>query len=66
MTGTTESSINDLITLLNVSDTILRYNSDIEKSIRAHGGTVLYSYNNIIIGQKLLMFFIVNYKKTQQ
>lgn len=54
MTGTTESSINDLISLLNVSDTILRYNSDIEKSIRAHGGTVLYSYNNIIIASEII------------
>ena len=53
MTGTTESSINDLITLLNVSDTILRYNSDIETSIRAHGGSVIYSYNNIIIATEI-------------
>ena len=48
-----ENTINDLINLLNVSDTILRYNSEIEADIRTQGGTVLYSYNNIIIASEI-------------
>ena len=50
---TTGSTIDDLLQLLNVSDSILRYNSSIENNIRLNGGTVLYSYNNIIIASEI-------------
>ena len=50
MTGTT---IDDLIQLLSFSDTILKTNSVIEDSIRQNGGTVIYSYNNIIIASEI-------------
>lgn len=53
MTGTTENNINDLLELLNVSENILRYNSSIESEIKKHSGTVLYSYNNIIIASEI-------------
>jgi len=53
VTGTTEASINDLVQLLNVSETILRYNTAIESSIRNNYGTVLYSYNNIIVATEI-------------
>ena len=49
----TGSTIDDLLQLLNVSDSILRYNSSIENNIRLNGGTVLYSYNNIIIASEI-------------
>lgn len=50
-TGAT--NINELIDLLNISDTILRYNSSIEYDINKNGGTVIYSYNNIIIASEI-------------
>lgn len=51
-TGTTYN-IEDLIQSLNISNNILRYNSEIETSINQNGGTVLYSYNNIIIASEI-------------
>jgi hypothetical protein len=53
MTGTTTGNINDLLELLNISENILRFNSSIENDIRQHKGTVLYSYNNIIIASEI-------------
>jgi len=57
MTGTTITTtianLDDLIKLLNASDTILRYNSSIEDSINKNGGTVIYSYNNVIIASEI-------------
>ena len=54
MTG---STINDLMQILNASDTILRYNSIIENDITQNGGTVLYSFNNIIIASEISEIF---------
>jgi len=53
MTGTTTSNIDELIQLINASESILRYNSDIRNEINQNGGTVLYSYNNIIIASEI-------------
>lgn len=50
MTGT---NIDELLQLLNVSESILMYNSEIEKTITLNGGTVLYSYNNIIMASEI-------------
>lgn len=61
MTETT--NIDDLIKLLNVSDTILKYNSEIETSVTTNGGTVLYSFNNIIIASEITDSFFVELQK---
>ena len=50
-TGTT--SMEDLINMLDVSNNILLYNSEIEDTIRTHGGTVAYSYNNVIMASEI-------------
>jgi hypothetical protein len=52
-TGTTVTSIDELIKSLNISTNILRYNSEVETSVKQNGGTVLYSYNNIIIASEI-------------
>lgn len=52
LTGST-TNIEDLIQSLNISNNILRYNSEVETSINQNGGTVLYSYNNIIIASEI-------------
>lgn len=46
-------NINDLLALLNTSDVALRYNSVVESDISQNGGTVCYSYNNIIIASEI-------------
>lgn len=51
MTGLT--NIDELIELLNTSDTILRFNSEVEYNIRQHNGTIVYSFNNIIIASEI-------------
>ena len=58
MTGTT--NIDELLSLLNssdilltASDTILRYKTSIEDDVKVNGGTVIYSYNNIIIASEI-------------
>lgn len=51
MTGIT--NIDELIQLLNTSDTILRSNSEIEYNVRQHNGTIVYSFNNIIIASEV-------------
>jgi len=43
----------DLIKMLDVSNNILLYNSEIENIIKIHGGTVVYSYNNIIMASEI-------------
>ena len=55
MTGTTTTgnTITDLLELLNATDTILQYNFEVENNIRINNGTVLYSYNNIIIASEI-------------
>jgi len=53
MTGTTQNNLNDLMDLLNVSSGILLYNSQIEDVIRKQGGTVAYSYNNLIMASEI-------------
>lgn len=52
LTGST-NNIDDLIQTLNISNNILRYNSEVETSVKQNGGTVLYSYNNIIIASEI-------------
>jgi len=51
-TGTTES-IDNLIEIMNVSESILRSNSIIENDIRQGEGTIIYSYNNIIVASEI-------------
>lgn len=51
MTGMT--NVDELLSILNTSESILRYNSQIEDDISQNGGTVLYSYNNIIIASEI-------------
>lgn len=51
MTGIT--NVDELLSILNTSESILRYNSQIEEDISQNGGTVLYSYNNIIIASEI-------------
>jgi hypothetical protein len=51
MTGMT--NVDELLSILNTSESILRYNSQIEEDISQNGGTVLYSYNNIIIASDI-------------
>lgn len=53
MTGTTTSNVNELIQLMNYQQNLLRYNSLIETDINQHGGTVVYSYNNIIMASDI-------------
>ena len=48
-----QDNINELLNLLGSSENILRYNSIIEDDITNNGGTVLYSYNNIIIASEI-------------
>lgn len=51
MTGTT--NIDELINLLNISDTILRFNIEVENTIKQNSGTIVYSFNNIIIASEI-------------
>jgi hypothetical protein len=51
MTGMT--NVDELLSILNTSESILRYNSQIEENISQNGGTILYSYNNIIIASEI-------------
>lgn len=48
-----EQNINELLELLDISENLLRFNSLIEKDIKQHGGTIVYSYNNIIIATEI-------------
>lgn len=51
MTGTT--NVNELLEILDISETILRFNSELESDIVGNGGSILYSYNNIIIASEI-------------
>lgn len=51
MSGTT--NINELLDLLNIPEKMLRHNSSIEDYIKQNSGTILYSYNNIIIASEI-------------
>ena len=50
-------NINELLQLLDASNNILisdlTYSSSIEDTIRQNGGTVVYSYNNIIVASEI-------------
>jgi len=48
-----ETNINELLDLLSISGDTLRYNSEIEENITQNGGTILYSYNNIIVASEI-------------
>lgn len=61
LTGTT--SIDELIQSLNISTNILRYNSEVETSVKQNGGSVLYSYNNIIIASEISEEFYAELQK---
>jgi len=61
--ATIENNIDELLALLNTSETLLRFNSSIEKEISQHGGTVLYSYNDIIIASEISDNFFVELSK---
>jgi hypothetical protein len=56
-------NINDLLELLTANETILRTNSLVEKEISKHGGTVLYSFNNIIIASEISDEFYADLSK---
>lgn len=53
----TETNINELLQLLDASNNILisdlTYSSAIEDSIKQNGGSVVYSYNNIIVASEI-------------
>jgi len=55
MTGTT--NIDELLSLLDMSESLLLYNSEIIEDITQNGGTVVYSYNNIIIATEINEIF---------
>lgn len=48
-----ETNINELLNLLNISGETLRYNSEVKDDITQNGGTILYSYNNIIVASEI-------------
>jgi hypothetical protein len=48
-----ETNINELLNTSNISIEDLTYSSSIEDSISQNGGTVIYSYNNIIIASEI-------------
>ena len=52
-----ETNINELLQLLDDSNNILiadlTYSSLVEDSIKQNGGTVIYSYNNIIVASDI-------------
>ena len=52
MTGIT-SNVSELIQLMNNQENLIRYNSLIENDIISNGGTVVYSYNNIIMASEI-------------
>jgi hypothetical protein len=47
------TNIDQLLSTLNDTDNILINNSLVESDIRSQGGTILYSYNNIIIASEI-------------
>lgn len=53
------SLLNSSDILLNASDTILRNKTSIEDDVKVNGGTVIYSYNNIIIASEISEEFFV-------
>lgn len=57
------NNINELIEIMNISENILRYNSEIESDIKENGGIVLYSFNNIIIASDISDEFYNELKK---
>lgn len=52
MTGTT-SDISELLELIETSENLFRFNSEIENEIARHGGKVVYSYNDLIIATEI-------------
>lgn len=48
-----ETNIDDLLSILELSETILNYNSEIKNDIVLNGGNVIYSYNNIILATEI-------------
>jgi hypothetical protein len=48
-----ETNIDDLLSILELSETILNYNSEIKNDIVSNGGSVIYSYNNIILATEI-------------
>lgn len=48
-----EQNIEELLEILNLSENMMRFNASIEKDIKKHGGTVIYSYNNLIIATEI-------------
>lgn len=61
MTGIT--NVDELLTILNTTESVLRYNSQIENNILQNGGTVLYSYNNIIIASEISESYFIELQK---
>ena len=58
------SNLNDLLEAINTSESILRYNTEIEDNIRQNGGTIIYSYNNIIIASEISENFYIELKSS--
>jgi hypothetical protein len=48
-----ETNIDDLLSILELSETILNYNSEIKSEINSNGGSIIYSYNNIILATEI-------------
>lgn len=48
-----QNNMNELLDLLNDSKTELNINTELEKEIRINGGTILYSFDNIIIASEV-------------
>lgn len=59
-----ETNIDDLLSMLELSETILNYNSEIKSEIVSNGGSVIYSYNNIILATEITEELYTELKKS--
>ena len=59
-----ETNIDDLLSMLELSETILNYNSEIKTEILSNGGNVIYSYNNIILASEITEELYAELKKS--
>jgi hypothetical protein len=57
------SEIDKMLELLNISEDLLRFNSEVESEIVNNGGTVIYSYNNIIIASEISEEYYIELQK---
>lgn len=61
----TISDIDKMLELLNISEHLLRFNAEVENEIVDNGGTIIYSYNNIIIASEISEEYYNELQKNQ-